>query len=316
MALQLKPAESLPKAIKRMARKQLDDALEQLAGEAGSSRAEAVHEARKSFKKVRAVLRLVRPEIGEAVYHEENYCLRDAARPLTEVRDAKILLETLQHLTEHFGDQLAGRSFEDVRKALQANERAVRKRVLDEQDALPVVAAAARKARGQAKQWAAQVRNRWSALGAGLKQVYRRASGACADALADPTVEKLHEWRKQTKYLRYQLEILEPIWPEIMKDLADQADRLGSLLGDNHDLAVLRQKLTEDPEHFGNEGTREVLLALIDRRRTELEEEAAPLGKRLFRDRPKDLVRRLKGYWKTWRAEKRPAQPASAGSPA
>ena len=39
---------------------------------------------RKCFKKVRAVLRLIRPETGEKTYRAENTCFRDAARPLTD----------------------------------------------------------------------------------------------------------------------------------------------------------------------------------------------------------------------------------------
>jgi CHAD domain-containing protein len=260
---------------------------------------------RKSLKKVRAVLRLVRPEIGEAAYRAENICFRDTARPLTEVRDAKILVETLDHLTGHFKEHVAGRSFEDVRKALQTNLRAVRRRVLDEQDAFAVAADVLRQARERVKDWA-DVPNKWSALGPGLEEVYRRAGAAFDNACADPTVEKLHEWRKQAKYLRYQLEVLRPLWPERMEELAGEADRMGELLGDDHDLAMLRQALAGDADELGDEGDREALLALVDRRRAELQQEALLLGGRFFQDRPRDFARRLKGYWKTWRAQAGP----------
>jgi hypothetical protein len=90
--------------------------------------------------------------------------------------------------------------------------------------------------------------------------------------------------------------------------VADEADRMGDLLGDDHDLAVLRQMLTDEPDRFGDEGDREVLLALIDRRRAELEQEARLLGGRFFQDRPGPFARRLKGYWKTWRRTTAAAQ--------
>jgi hypothetical protein len=45
------------------------------------------------------------------------------------------------------------------------------------------------------------------------------------------------------------------------------------------------------------------LLALIDRRRAELEQEARLLGQRFFQDKPRTFVRRLKGYWKAWDTE-------------
>jgi len=302
MTFQLKPEKSLSKEIARLARKQIDNALEHLTGESNGSRDEAVHEARKCFKKIRALLRLVRPHIDEATFQRENACFRNAGRPLTAVRDAKILVETLDKLAKQFADRVRDRSFGGVRKELLAHQRAVRKRVLDEEGAFVTVAAAVREARARLDTWT-DVPDPWSSVGDGLQRVYRQARRAFAAAAADPTVEKLHEWRKQTKYLRYQLEVLRPLWPEMIAELADQADHLSELLGDDHDLAVLHQMLTDDPDRYADPPTREVLEALIDHRRGELQHEAMLLGPRLFLDRPKAFARRLKGYWQLWRAE-------------
>jgi CHAD domain-containing protein len=314
MSFELKPGQSVRKNVRRIARKELGDALEQLTGTGRGSRDEAVHEVRKSLKKLRALLRLVRPAIGNATYRAENVGFRDVARPLTEVRDAKILIETLDGLIAHFKEHVKGRSFDDVRKALQANLRAVRKRVLEEQDAFGVTAEVLRRARERVKDWA-DVPNRWSSLGRGLQDVYRQARDAFGGANADPTVETLHEWRKQAKYLRYQLEVLRPLWPERLGELAGEADCMGELLGDDHDLAVLRQALTDDAAGPGDEGDREALLALIDRRRSELRQEAQLLGNRFFVDRPREFARRLERYWKAWRSQaaaERPGQPQPA----
>src|SRR5436190_20379458 len=98
MSFELKPDESLGKGLRRIVRGQLENGLEELTGARPEPRDEALHEARKCFKKVRAMLRLVRPKIGTKMYRGENLCIRDAARPLTEVRDAKILIETLDSL--------------------------------------------------------------------------------------------------------------------------------------------------------------------------------------------------------------------------
>src|SRR5262245_41791210 len=91
MSFELQPGESLRKGTRRTVHKQIDAALEELTGAHKGPRDEVVHEARKSLKKVRAALRLVRPVIGEKAYRRENTCFRDAGRPLTEVRDARIL---------------------------------------------------------------------------------------------------------------------------------------------------------------------------------------------------------------------------------
>jgi CHAD domain-containing protein len=218
----------------------------------------------------------------------------------------------LDKLAEHVKEQRAGRTFADARRALQDNLRGVRKRVLGKQNAFAVVGEAGRQARERVKGWA-DVPNRWAAVGGGLEEVYRRAGAALAEAAADLTVEKLHEWRKQAKYLRYQLEVLRPIWPERMDELANEADRMGELLGDDHDSAALRRVLTDDPGRFGEEGDTEVLLALINQRRTDLEQQAMLLGRWFFQEGPRDFARRLKDYWTAWPARDEPNQPDALG---
>jgi CHAD domain-containing protein len=122
-------------------------------------------------------------------------------------------------------------------------------------------------------------------------------------ASADPTVENLHELRKQAKYFWHQLQVLEPVWEPVIKDLGDQVHELTRLLGDDHDLAVLRQKLTADPDTYGGDSTVETLLALIDHRREELQQEALALGQRVYLDRPSEFAKRIRGYWKAWRSQ-------------
>ena len=73
----------------------------------------AVHLTRKRFKRIRAVLRLIRDEIGEAVYQQQNQFYRDASRLLSPVRDSAVLVDLFNTLveTDHdAGAQTAGRS--------------------------------------------------------------------------------------------------------------------------------------------------------------------------------------------------------------
>jgi CHAD domain-containing protein len=288
------------KGVKRLVRKQIDRALASLQG--GDECDSTVHGARKRFKKVRAVLRLVRDALGEKVYREENLCFRDAARPLTEVRDAKILIESLDKLTTHFADQVTARAFASVREALLAEKRAIRKRVLKEEEAYRTVIEAVEPARTRSRDWSLSCKG-WPAIRNGLKRVYANGGRAMAAASADRTVENLHEWRKQAKYLWHQLQVLEPIWDPIIKELGNQVHELTQFLGDDHDLAVLRQKVATDPGSYGDDSTVETLLALIDRRREELQQEAFVLAQRVYLDSPKDFTNRIKGYWKAWRSE-------------
>src|SRR5215471_10492368 len=101
MPFRVQPDESASKAVRRIAREQLGkirDGVDQQP----QGRDEAVHDARKRFKKLRAVLKLIRDAAPEKIYRKENACFRDTARPLSEVRDARVLVEALDELGQHF----------------------------------------------------------------------------------------------------------------------------------------------------------------------------------------------------------------------
>src|SRR6266480_3325979 len=94
--------EAVPEALRRIACGRIDHAVDELSGTTDSSPADAVHEARKDMKKLRAVVRLARDELGDEVYRRENECFRDAARRLSGVRDADVMLDTLGSLGRPF----------------------------------------------------------------------------------------------------------------------------------------------------------------------------------------------------------------------
>lgn len=308
MSFTLKADKSVGSRLAQLARKQLGDILHEATHPGDDGREVSVHAARKSFKKLRALLRLVRPELGKRRYRRENLAFRDAGRPLTEVRDARVLLETLDKLREKKG--LPEDLFQTLHDRLVEHPREVHERVLDQENAFDVVADATRDAETRVDDWT-DVPDRWQSVGGGLKRVYRQARAAFRDARREPSTEKLHEWRKQVKYLRHQLEVLAPIWPEVVKELAEQAHHLGDRLGDDHDLAVLRGTL--ENEDFGSDLSLQPVWERIDARRGELQEEAYELGQRVFQEKPRDFIKRLKGFWSAWRAEQdgqtEPAQP-------
>jgi len=95
-----------------------------------------VHGARKQLKKGRADLRLLRKALGSQTYAYENTALRDVARPLTTVRDARALMDTLDTLVEHSGVQARALDLDRVRLALRDEYCEVRQRVLVEGNTL------------------------------------------------------------------------------------------------------------------------------------------------------------------------------------
>src|ERR1043165_2279192 len=119
MAFQLKRDKSLKANIKRLVRQQMTRAEESIRAN-DQPRTEIVHDIRKRFKRIRAVVRLVRPELDKATFRKENDSFRDAARPLAAVRDAKVVVEALDKLAAHCAKQGLTTAFNNLRQALNA----------------------------------------------------------------------------------------------------------------------------------------------------------------------------------------------------
>jgi len=298
MAKPLRHTKSGTKEVQRLLCHHLDQGLKALQGSQPLSDA-AVHNARKQLKKGRADLRLLRKALGSQAYAYENAALRDVARPLTAVRDARALMDTLDTLMEHSEVQAHALDLDRVRLALRDEYCEVRQHVLTEGNTIESLEASLQAARARAKRWPLGRRG-WSVLGTGLKRIYRNGREAFAVAQDDPSQEHLHEWRKQAKYLWHQLQVLQPIQPGQLTALADQAHTLANALGDDHDLAILAHKFLEASDKFPDRATMHTLADLIVHRRALLQEEAMALGHRLYEEKPRKFVGRLREYWCAW----------------
>ena len=107
MSYRLRTGEGIAVGMRRIAREQLEGALCEIAAANSANEAAAVHAARKSIKKARALLRLIREEIGREIFKEENRSLRDVARGFSGPRDARVQLQLLEKLREQVPQGLA-----------------------------------------------------------------------------------------------------------------------------------------------------------------------------------------------------------------
>lgn len=306
MKFELSPNESVSDGIRRTVTAEIQKALDHSKIDARAKDEDqvvAVHEVRKCFKRIRAALRLVRGELGEHVYRAENSCFRDAARPLTELRDAQVLVATLDNLRIHPPPTT-------LRQCLVDGEQAVTRKLLLEGHAFEGVQEVAREALGRVPTWKIE-RDGWGALEDGARRVYRAGRDALALAEDSPTVEHLHELRKQAKYLWHVLQLLGSGRSGRDEGLEERAHELSRSLGDDHDLAVLRQTLEVDPAAYGLDATREPLFSIIAHRREELRAQSLFLAGKLYSVRPRDFADRIATYWKASADGVRPTPTAS-----
>jgi CHAD domain-containing protein len=303
----LKDGETVPDGIARIAYGRIDHAIDELRGKNKSSREEAVHEARKDLKKLRSLLRLVRGEIGDEVYRRENEGFREAGRRLSGVRDADVMIETLESLAEHRPKDMNAETVGGLRQALSEHRAALEGNGRGRKQARNEVVQALRESRERVEEWPLET-DGFDALEDGLGRAYRRGRRAYHAVLEDPSTENLHEWRKRVKDLWYHHTLLQCSWPELMDPAADQVHELSDLLGDDHDLAVLCEWAQAHPAAAGGMPGLEAFNEAARRRRTELQREALVLGERLYGERPRAFLRRLRSYWHAWREAPRPAR--------
>jgi CHAD domain-containing protein len=290
--------EVVADGVRRIGGEQIDKAIAEVL-DPDLDRHVAVHQVRKRCKKLRGLLRLVRDAIGAETYQAENAWFRDAARALSATRDAQAVLETFDALMKDCATEVGPRGFAALRRRL-LQHRSARHRQRDLDAQLETFCATMHVARLRVDDWSL-ICDGFTALEDGLERTYDRARRAMRRVAADPSTENLHEWRKRVKYHRYHLRLLRESWPAVLRAHHRQVVTLSELLGDDHNLAVLRDQLGTGPRPFRTRRDVQALSALIDRRRTQLQAEAASLGARVFAERPPAHGRRLRRYWRAWR---------------
>jgi CHAD domain-containing protein len=292
MAYRLDLEEEPSASLRRAAREQLEKGADGLGERHADDPVATVHDARKRLKKSRSALRLVRPAMPRGDYRRENRLLRDRGRAMSGTRDADVMVETVDKLSDRFAGQEPAALFDSVRERLAERAEAAR---ADPGD-VGRHASELRELVGRVEGWPAQDLS-FDTFARALARTYKRGRKAFRRVEEDPTDEALHEWRKRVKDLWYQLRLLGVVWPGLMKAHAREAKQLSRLLGDDHDLAVLTQRLATDPDLTAAPAAdRERLGELIAHRRAELLEQARALGPRLYAESPKAFGRRIRRY--------------------
>jgi CHAD domain-containing protein len=299
VAYRLKSDETVPQALQRIACEELEDAAQGLVRARAATRDEAVHEARKSVKKIRAVLRLVRSELG-ATYATENRRLQSTGRRLSEYRDAEAIIETFDSLRGRYGEEWDGRAAGAIRQALVRRKKERLRGAAVQQ--IQKVAAPLEKAVQSVARWPLR-RDGFAALAPGLAKTYRQGRKAMAQARKHSRPEYCHEWRKRLKDHWYHVRLLEDLWTDVMEGYEKSLKELETWLGDHHNLHVLRQALLAEPDRFGRRADVDSCLQLIAKYQKELRKKSLSLGERVYEERPRQFIHRMQGLWDAWQTQ-------------
>lgn len=267
---------------------------------------QAIHEARKDFKKFRALLRLVKGQIKHTVLAEHQRAIRDAGRLLAEARDSSVLLETMALLGEQQSHLPKEVVYGAILSHLQEEHHTIIKRLLGE-STIATVILVARERQEAVADWKLRIKT-YKPLYKGMEQSYTAGRKALALAAAEPTSENLHNWRKRVKDLYYQLGFFESFWSNTTREFSEDLGHLADLLGEEHDLAVLRHTLELAPELAIEQDSSQFLFDLIAQRREALQAEIWILGVHLYKAKPEKFIMRITGKWRYGNQRKKVAK--------
>jgi CHAD domain-containing protein len=289
MAYRFTLKQTVAQNARRIALAEVESALA-LCGNEGGDREEIVHDVRKKCKRLRGLMRLLRgPLEADGKYTPDNAFFRDAARELGSVRDSAVMIETYDKVLVRFSGDVDRRRFAPIRRSLTLNARAMQTRD-DLASRLAVFRDRMVEGRERVEDWHIDG-DGFDALRDGFARTYRRGRKCMQAAYAHPSEEHFHEWRKYAKYHWYHTRLLEPVWKSEMRARRKAAKQLGEVLGDHHDIAMLKTHLA------GRNGRVHDFNELMDRRAVELAASARILGERLYAAKSKAIASEIGGWW-------------------
>jgi len=280
MSYRMEIGESLAAAFGRIAAEEIDLAAAELCR---SNRGQAVHNARKALKRLRALLRSLRVAFPKKLFRAENRRIAAAGRKISPLRDVHVQLRTLGRLKA-----AASPAGDQVRRQLLRRQSAFTRRI-------PALRKTVREMLDVSLRNLASWPLRKATAGnvaASLKRIYKQGREAFKTARKSPTPGHLHEWRKKAKSLVFGLELIGRLGAGKLARMAREGDVLTEALGDDHDLfMVLNALRLEHRSHpAGDFGA---LARRISLKRAKLQKRALKLGGKLYGEKPRAFEERL-----------------------
>ncbi len=294
MEYRLRPDRPLDEEVRKIAHAQLDAAIGGLSSARNTDR--SVHEARKCLKRVRSLVRLLRPALGEKSFKREDRRIRNIARTLSRARDSQAMIETVSRIEMEDGRIWGAAEAQSLKSRLH-RDRAKSERDLQRhglRDAIEGLRAARQHYR------TLKLKARPRHIAEGLGETYRQSRNDFLVSYKKEREEDFHNWRKSAQQHWRQMLLLWHAWPAVLEARAELAYELSQLLGFDHDLSVLMDHMRQQ-EKTCSSWNGEAFYDACKSRQQIMRVSARPLGERLFSERPRDFRDRMRAYWRTAR---------------
>ncbi|WP_455380724.1 CHAD domain-containing protein [Acidihalobacter prosperus] len=301
MAYRFRRQESVADGVRRIVRERLDKVTGHLSPAEDPAQS-GIHEARKRFKEIRAVLRLVQGDLGDR-YLIENHWYRDAGRALAGIRELQAAIETWHKLRSHFVELHEPQTSDAIETWLQMRLERQTGEASDMVESQATVLESLSDAYERINHWPVKATG-FTGIKLGARSVYRRGRQTMQAAYAHEQPLEFHAWRKRVKDLWYHTRLLKPVWGKEMSLREAMLKTLSDTLGDDHDLVVFTQLLKQHPELCGSRDCYKEIRGCISLRQQVLRRRAYGLGCRVYAEKPKAYIRRIETYWRIWRPDR------------
>ena len=291
MGFRLKSGQSVSNEIRRIVLQQLDRATSELTSIGDPESDEAIHDARRRVKKIRAIIRLIRPVLDKE--HRSDPELRRVSKLLAPVADGQGVIDTLNQLLKRYRRELPPKTAEAIRSDLVERGRRIDSQA-SKDGVLEKAQLTLRAERQRVKQWKITA-DGFRAVAPGLKASVRRARSAMVDAWMHPTASHHHAWRRHVKNHWFHVRLLSARCGYRLESYQRQLEALDGILGEYHNLVLLHEVLVSDTTLEQPAVAR--CLTIVERYQRALRRHAHVLGIRIYSEKPRRFVRRVRELW-------------------
>jgi CHAD domain-containing protein len=272
MSYRIETGEGLADAFGRIAAEEIGVAMAELRRR---DHGEAIHNARKALKRLRALLRSLRVAFPDKWFRAENQRIAAAGRKMSPLRDVRVQLRALANLGP------VGSAGKRVSRLLLRRQTAFSRRI-------PALRKTVRQMlRLSGQNIAARPASKATPrdLARSLKRIYQQGRDAFKTACRRPSPENLHEWRKKVKSLEYGFELIKRLGLHKTSRMLKSAAALSEALGDDHDLFMVETALARENRSRPAPDYRS-LAKRICARRAKLQKKSLKLGALIYAEKP------------------------------
>ena len=255
-----------------------------------------VHESRKTIKRIRSLLKMIRDGSGYGFYFRENRFFRDLSRRMAPARDLCVLLEILNSLEKKYPGRLKKAGLNILRDHITGMMEKHLQHLIQSPEGFAFIAGELEGAVQRIKE-TLTVSDGFNSIGTGIGRIYRRARNYLSEMGLDPPMELLHEYRKNCRYLQFQMELIQPIFPTVLKAYASSINDHTEILGKIRDYQRFDVFIHHDLPGVLPDPELALILDAVKHQRSKAMTGLFRKGRFIFAEKPGAFIDRIHMYW-------------------